>query len=225
MPNGWLSPSMKAPRVFGDAVAITVAPAGVMRLALTPSAAGAPHRRLHRIVEHVARRACDLRRLRDQARPPLGSTSDPARDGQGRPQNALTLRAGRRRGLLALVPAPRGRHLQRRESRPCDLGRRKSAASCPRQAWAPRPCIRRHATADRTDPRDDARKKNSGHARELPCLTGAHAIRARLACRFPGIGTMSHNAGPDDSNHTIFAAATEIVENCRGVSLSRALPP
>ncbi len=70
----------------------------VMRLALTPSAGGTPHRRLHRVAEHVLDRSGDLGGLGDEDVAPLGSTW--IQRGCFKPvANALTLSPGAATGI------------------------------------------------------------------------------------------------------------------------------
>ena len=113
MPNGWFSPSRKISRLSA-----TPSPSAsrnsVMRFGADAKGGGAPHRRLHRVVEHAPDRSGDLRRLGDE-HVAIGQHVDPARMLQtGRER--VDLEPGRRHRRLPVAPSPGRRHLERRDA-------------------------------------------------------------------------------------------------------------
>ena len=172
---------------FGDAVAVLVAQ---QRDAVGADAErrGAPHRRLHRVVKHRPRGARDLRRFRDQ-HVAIGQHLDPARMVEAG-RERIDLEPGRDRRLLALAPAPGGRHLQRRQ-RALRLrfgnGRRLAPGRRGRGARQLSP-LQRDAADERDELREDAGKCHENPLSNPAALSNDGSSKAPRGLR-PGSST------------------------------------
>ena len=161
---------------FGDAVAVLVAQ---QRDAVGADAqrVGTPHRRLHRIAEHAADRAGDLRRLGNED-VAIGQHVDPARMVEtGRKRIDLEPRCCHRN--LRAGPSLGGRHLERRDGA-LRLRHRYHRRAAPGRlrCCALQPPPQQRGAADQ---RHDARE-NSGHGHVLllsaPCCPSASCLNS-----------------------------------------------